>query len=145
MAARMASSAVIGRPVNEVFEYMINMDKNGLQWAPDLESVTKLSDGPVRAGTTFAQTQRMMGRRREGTLTFSQVVPNRRIQAELRSGPVQADVTATFEEAAGGTRVTVTGVGKPRGPLALLSPLFARMGTRIWDARFAKLKQVLEA
>jgi len=33
----------------------------------------------------------------------------------------------------------------PVGPLKLLSPVFARIGQKVWDERLARLKAVLES
>ena len=61
MGARVNSSVIIGRPVEEVFSYVLDLPSNGPKWAPDLESVQKTTEGPIGAGTTFEQVQTMMG------------------------------------------------------------------------------------
>ncbi len=58
MGAPITSTIVIARPVSEVFEYILNFDTNGPEWATDVESVEKTSDGPVGSGTTFARFRR---------------------------------------------------------------------------------------
>jgi hypothetical protein len=40
--------------------------------------------------------------------------------------------------------VTVRLNPNPIGPLKLLSPVFARIGERVWDQRLARLKDALE-
>lgn len=144
MGARVESTVLIARPVEDVFAYVLELDQNGPSWAPDLESVEKTSEGPVGAGTTFRQVQNVMGKRRDTSMEFTAVEPNRRIDAQAMLGPIAPTMSATFQQSNGGTRVTVSGDANPRGPLKLLSPLVRRQGQRIWDARLAQLKRVLE-
>lgn len=144
MGARVDSSVSIGRPVEEVYAFVLDLPSNGPEWAPDLESVEKVTEGPIGTGTKFEQLQAVMGKRRTTSLTFTGVDPNRRIDAEARVGPLSSTASLTFEQADVGTRVTVAGEGNPRGAFKLLTPIFARVGQRMWDARLAQLKLVLE-
>lgn len=144
MTAPIRSTIVIRRPVEDVFSYVVDVESNGVEWAPDLESATKTSEGPIGAGTTFEQTQKVMGRRRATTLRFTAVEPNRTISAEVNIGPIAPTATLTFASVEEGTQVTIEGDANPKGPLKLLSRLAARQGQRLWDARLAQLKVVLE-
>ena len=145
MASRISASTTIQRPVEEVFAYILDLESNGPEWAPDLESVKQTSDEPVGAGTKFDQQQKIMGMRRSTSLTFTAVEPNSRIDVEADLGPIAPKMTATFESSGDGTRVTFEGEPNPKGPFKLLGPLVARQGQRLWDARVAQLKAVLEA
>ena len=144
MGATVNSSVIIGRPVEDVYSYVLDLESNGPKWAPDIESVQKATEGPIGAGTTFRQVQKVMGKRRKTSVTFTAVELNRKIEAEAKVGPISPVASATFEPVDAGTRMTVNGVLNPRGPFKLLSPLLARQGQRMWDARLAQLKQVLE-
>jgi uncharacterized protein YndB with AHSA1/START domain len=144
MGAPITSTIVIARPVSEVFEYILNFDTNGPEWATDVESVEKTSDGPVGSGTTFAQVQKVMGKQRHTTLKFVEVDPNRSIKAEAELGPLSPTVTLSVAQAGDGTQVTVSGDANPRGFFKLLSPIASRQGRRMWDTRLSSLKRVLE-
>ena len=144
MGARIESTVMIGRPVEEVFAYVLELEQNGPSWAPDLESVEQTSEGPVGAGTTFRQVQNVMGKRRDTSLEFTAVEPNRSIEARAMLGPIAPRARVTFEQSDGQTRVTVKGEANPRGAMKLLTPLVKRQGQRMWDARLAQLKRVLE-
>lgn len=145
MAATVNSSVVVGRPVEDVFSYVLDLPSNGPEWAPDLESAQKTTDGPIGAGTTFQQVQHVMGKRRKTSLIFTAVEPNHRIAAEVKAGPMTLTMSVTFDDTEAGTLVTADGGASGRGPLRLLEPLFARQGQKIWDARLARLKEVLES
>ena len=144
MGARVNSSVIIGRPVEEVYSYVLDLTSNGAEWAPDLESVEKVTDGPIGAGTKFRQVQHVMGKRRNTSLELTAVEPNQKIEAGFKAGPMDVAMSAIFEATEEGTRVTIDGEASGRGPLRLLSPMFARQGQKIWDARLANLKRVLE-
>ena len=73
------------------------------------------------------------------------VDPNQKINAEAKVGPMSPTASMTFKQADAGTKVTVSGEANPRGPFKLLTPVFARVGQRMWDARLAQLKSVLES
>ncbi len=145
MAPTIHASTTINRPVEEVFAYVLDHERNGPEWAPDLVSVEKTTPGPVGAGTTFKQQQKVMGIRRATTLTFVAVEPTSRIEVEAQLGPVAPTMTATFEKSGDGTRVTFQGEPNPKGPLKLLAPVVAKQGQRLWDARVVRLAEVLEA
>lgn len=144
MAGSIESTVVIGRPVDEVFSYVLDLASNGPDWAPDLESVKQTSEGPVGAGTTFDQVQTVMGKRRNTSLQFTAIEPNHTIDAAANLGPLAPTARVTFEETDGGTRLTIRGEPNPRGLFKLLSPVMAKQGQRMWEARFAQLKSVLE-
>ena len=145
MGARVHSSVIIGRPVEDVYSYVLDLASNGPEWAPDLESVEKVTDGPIGAGTRFRQVQHVMGKRRNTTLTFTAVEPNQKVEAEFKAGPMDVAMSAMFDRTEDGTRVTIDGEATGRGPLRILSPIFARQGQKIWDARLANLQRVLES
>lgn len=144
MGSRVNSSVIIGRPVEEVYSYVLDLASNGPEWAPDLESVEKVTEGPTGAGTTFQQVQHVMGKRRNTSLTFTAVEPNQKIEAGLKAGPMDMSMKAMFDKTEEGTRVTVDGEASGRGLFRLLSPVFAWQGQKIFDARLANLKRVLE-
>ena len=144
MRSSVNSSVIIERPVEEVYSYVVDLASNGSEWAPDLESVEKVTDGPIGVGTRFQQVQHVMGKRRKTSLAFTAVEPNQRIEAAFKAGPMDVSMNAMFDKAGDGTRVTIDGTASGRGPLRLLSPVFARQGQKIWDARLASLKRVME-
>lgn len=145
MSAKIESEVTIARSVEDVFAYVVDLEANGPTWASDLASVEKTTDGPVAAGTTFKQVQTLMGRRRDTSLRFTAVEPNKRIEAEAELGPIAPTMTLTFEKIGDRTRVSARGDANPKGPFKLLSPVIGRQGQRMWDARLTGLKNALES
>jgi len=148
MRARIEAMVVIERPVEEVFGFLLDLERNMRSVEPDVESVDRTPEGPIGAGTTYhvRRTSRApysLGRRRY-TLRYTAVEPNRKIEFEARFGPIAPAGSLTFEPANEGTRVTFRGDPNPVGPFKLLAPLIARQGQRVWDKRLARIKTILE-
>lgn len=142
--AQMESTVTIARPVEEVFRFFVDLDRNGRNTGPNVESVTKTPKGPTGPGTTFLFRQRALGAMRETATTFVSIEPNRPIDIEARLGPLRPKGAIGFDRTNLGTTVTVRLNPNPIGLLKLLSPVFARIGARVWDKRLARLKDALE-
>jgi uncharacterized membrane protein len=143
--AKVESTVRIARPVTEIFRFFLDLDKNARLTDPNVESVVKTPEGPTRPGTTFRFRQKALGKVRETTTTFTSLEPNRKIEMEARLGPLRPKGTITFDQANEGTTVVVRLSPNPVGPLKLLSPIFARIGQKVWDKRLARLKAALES
>jgi uncharacterized membrane protein len=141
---KMESTVTIARPVQEVFRFFLDLDRNARTTDPNVESVTKTPEGPTGPGTTFRFRQRALGAMRETATTFVSIEPNRKIDIEARLGPLRPKGAIGFDQTNLGTTVTVRLNPNPIGPLKLLSPVFARIGERVWDKRLARLRDALE-
>jgi uncharacterized membrane protein len=141
---KMESTVTIARPVQEVFRFFLDLDRNARTTDPNVESVTKTPEGPTRPGTTFLLRQRALGAMRETATTFVSIELNRKIEIDATLGPLRPRGAIDFDETNLGTTVTVRLNPNPIGPLKLLSPVFARIGERVWDKRLARLKDALE-
>jgi uncharacterized membrane protein len=143
--AKVEATVRIARPVAEVFRFFLDLDKNARMTDPNVESVVKAPEGPTGPGTTFRFRQKALGKIRETTTTFISLESNRKIEIEARLGPLRPKGIVTFDQANGGTTVVVRLSPNPVGPLTLLSPVFARIGQKVWDERLARLKAALES
>jgi uncharacterized protein YndB with AHSA1/START domain len=142
--AKLESTITIARPVEEVFRFFLDLDRNARKTDPNVDSIVRTPEGPTKPGTTFHFHQRALGKMRETTTTFTFIEPNRKIEMEARLGPLRPKGAITFDQTNLGTTVTVRLNPNPVGPLKLLSPLFARIGQGVWDKRLARLKGALE-
>jgi uncharacterized membrane protein len=142
--AKMESTVTIARPVEEVFRFFLDLDRNARTTDPNVESVTKTPEGPTRPGTTFLIRQKALGATRETATTFVSIDPNRKIEINARLGPLRPRGAIAFDQTKLGTTVTVRLSPNPIGLLKLLSLVFARIGERVWDKRLARIKDALE-
>jgi hypothetical protein len=144
MGSGIESTVVIERPVEEVFDFFLDLDKSAPRVDAKLLSVVKSPDGPTGAGTTFRFCQKVLGRPRERTTRFVAIELNRKIELQSNLGPIRPTAVLSFEEMGGGTRVAFRAESNPVGLFKLLSPLIARKGQREWDGRLGRVKAVLE-
>jgi hypothetical protein len=141
----MHSEIEINRPVESVYGFFLDMERNIVATDPTVESVAKTSEGPLGAGTTFLIRQPVMGKVREQTVLVTDVEPNRRIDMEAAFGPVRPRISLQFAPTAAGTLVTFRGDSRPVGPFKLVPFVADRIGQRSWDRRLGLIKDVLEA
>jgi hypothetical protein len=140
----MQSMIEIQRPVEPVYGFFLDLERNIVSTDPRVESVVKTTEGPTSAGTTFRIRQPVMGKVREQSMRVTAVDPNRRIDMEAAFGPVRPRFSLIFEPVASGTRVTYRGDSRPIGPFKLGPFLMDRIGQRNWDRRLRLMKAVLE-
>lgn len=116
-------SAQIAAPVAKVFQ----LASDAPNWAGRIKGITKvemLTDGPVGVGTRFRETRRMFGKNATEEMEFTAFEPNRGYTLGCQSCGCQYASTFRFEEADGGTRVTMDFDAKPLLFFAkLMSPL----------------------
>lgn len=142
--AKMELSAVINRPVEEVFSFVTDLDKM-TQWSAELVEVKKTSEGPVGLGTTFTTAVKFLGRRTEVDNEVSAYEPNKRYNIKVTSGPITGGGGYTFESVDGGTKATFAFDAEIGGFLKMAEPLAARMMRRQYETNLATMKDLLEA
>jgi uncharacterized membrane protein len=140
----MQSVIEISRPVEVVYGFWSDLEHSIVRTDPTVESVVKITEGPLPAGATFRLRQPVTGKVREQTMRVIAVDPHHRIEMEAAFGPVRPRFRLTFEPAPNGTRLTFRGDSRPVGPFKLVPFLMDRIGQRNWDRRLRLIKKVLE-
>jgi hypothetical protein len=87
--AGMQSTIDIKRPVEAVYGFFLDLERSMVRTDPKVESVVKLTDGPIAPGTTFRIRQPVLGKPRDQVMRVLSVDPNRRIDMEAEFGPVR--------------------------------------------------------
>ncbi|MGH2660542.1 MAG: SRPBCC family protein [Actinomycetota bacterium] len=106
MGVKIESSVLIARPVEEVFPFLLDLEK-ATKSDPSVESVVKTPEGPVGVGTRFRLRQRppamarFLGRRPESTMVYTRVEPNREFEFDAELGPLSPHMRVSFEPAEG--------------------------------------------
>jgi len=141
---KVKTSVVINRPIEEVFKFADDPN-NDAQWqSGNIESM-QTSEGPMGVGTTTQTVTQFLGKRLELTFEITEHEPNRRVGFKSTSGPIPMTGTTTYEEAEGGTKVTLELEGDVGGVFKLAEPIVARTAQRQFEGNYLTLKDVLEA
>ena len=138
------NSVVINRPVKDVFAYVANFE-NMTNWDSELIEVKKISEGPTGVGTKFSGPTKILGRRIDSTLAVIAFEPNKKLSANLVSGPIEATIKWNFEPTEGGTKVTWAAQANIGGFFKVVEPIVKRIMQKQYDARYDTLKALLEA
>jgi uncharacterized membrane protein len=136
----------IERPLEDVYRYMNDVEREP-EWQPNLREAEQLPPGPVAVGSRRRYVSDFMGRTVENSYVVRALEPNRRLVLEAtRDSALEATSEVTWEPIAGGTRVTMSVDGRPRGALRLIPrALLERTFERELRATLERLKRVLES
>ncbi len=141
---RVEESIEINRPVEEVFDYVVNPE-NLPEWS-GLAIEVKDAPGPLREGDAFTVVGKFLGRQFETPYERTSYESPRRYTDRAAGGPIpDQDWTYTFEEVSGGTRLTRVAEGEPGGFFKLAEPLIERALKRQVRTDLETLKDLLEA
>jgi hypothetical protein len=113
------------------------------RYVPEVSAAEQTSPGPVRAGTTFVQHGRFLGRRKTVPTTVTLYEPPHRFGYST-AGPLPYEAEYTLTAVAEGTRLRAEVVVRPRWPLALLEPLLVWNVTSLYRRNLDRMRQILE-
>lgn len=117
---RHAQTIIIQRPVDDVFAYMNDVDREP-EWQPQLIEAEQTPTGPTTVGSRRRYVSEFMGKRLENTYVVKVYEPNARIVVETTKDSVlDATSEIRWEPVPEGTRVTMALEGRPKGALRFL-------------------------
>ena len=134
----------IRRPRDEVAAYASDPD-NATAWYENIVAVEWRTPRPVAPGSRIAFVARFLGRRLAYTYEVRALEPGVRLVMSTADGPFPMETTYTWEDAAGGTRMTLRNRGEPAGFSRLARPLMERAMRRSNRNDLRRLKELLEA
>lgn len=141
---RFEHSVVIERPLDEVWDYVIEPANNSV-WQSMVTEVRREPGVPVEVGTKVEEVLQFLGRRFDVTLEVTELEPRRRSTVRAAEGPVPMTGSYTFEAVGTSTRFSMEGETDAHGLFKLAEPVFARMARRDWEHSCQTLKDLLEA
>jgi uncharacterized protein YndB with AHSA1/START domain len=100
---RVEEDILIGRPAEEVFEF-VTAPENDRLWSSTAVERRVESEGPIKVGSRINAVDKFLGRRIESTFEVTEHEPNSRSAIRFVSGPIRAEGTYTLEPSNGGTR-----------------------------------------
>ena len=141
--AHAEKTVMINRPVQSVFEFILNGANNHL-WRSSVLDIKPLGDAPYGAGSRFQQGLKGPGGRIAGDYEITESKPNELIRFKVTAGPARPEGTYRFAAAQGaGTSLTFSLDLQPKGLAKLMDPMIQRsMEEEV--GRLAELKAFLE-
>jgi uncharacterized protein YndB with AHSA1/START domain len=134
----------IARPPDEVAAYASDPD-NATAWYENIVAVEWKTEPPLRVGSRIAFVARFLGRRLAYTYEVRELVPGERLVMSTADGPFPMETTYVWEQAAGGTRMTLRNRGEPAGFSKVGAPVLAGAMRRANRKDLERLKRLLEA
>jgi uncharacterized membrane protein len=135
---------VISRPVDEVFDYVANLE-NLPEWAAGVKTVSRTPPGPTHAGTVFTVTGYIAGRALTVAYAITECEPNNTLSAIGKFAFLPFKETFTFQADGARTQVGLVTEMTPEGIASLMEPLWAFVLGKQIRGDNLRLKQRLEA
>jgi uncharacterized protein YndB with AHSA1/START domain len=137
-------SVTIERTPEQVFAGLTDVARH-TDWARGPEEITNISENPVRLGSTWQQTGKMLGRKIVATMRVDTYEENRAIGFGSEK-PFPMRLLFNLEPVSGGTDLRLTAVGEPANLVGKVAmPLLARSIERQMESDLYALKAILEA
>lgn len=137
-------SVFINRPQQEVFDFVTDLS-NDPKWQNRIESVERLSDGPIGVGSTWRYVTHLLGRKNEVDIQMASYDPPRQSRVKAVSGSIPFENTHTFQAQEGGTLLTFTGQAEIGGFFKMAEGLAGKQIEKQMESDAAVLKKLLEA
>jgi hypothetical protein len=139
-----ASSIVIYRPLNLVFDFISSAD-NDFQWQYGTLASAQVTEGAAGVGTSVRSIGHLMGRRMNSTFEVTEFEANRKYGFKSLSGPLHSHTLYTLDIADGCTRINVSQQASPANVLEVAEGILEKYMKKQLREDLAMLKTVLEA
>jgi hypothetical protein len=146
MSGRFEGSAVIDRPIDEVFAFLAD-GTNDPKFSPRVLEIAKTTDGPPGVGTIYKSTVKDAGMKTHREFELTEFDAPRRIRWAERSKNLITASEGGYDLApeGDGTRVTIFNVLEGHGFGKLIAPLALRSARNGADEFARSIKRAVEA
>jgi hypothetical protein len=144
VAVDVVTQIEIARPRADVAVFAAD-PANTTAWYKNIESVQWETPPPATVGSRMRFVARFLGRTLEYTYEVRELDPGVRFVMSTSDGPFPMETTYTWEDAGGGTRMTLRNRGEPAGFAAVTAPVMALAMRRANEGDLRRLKELLEA
>jgi carbon monoxide dehydrogenase subunit G len=146
MAGRFEGTAVVDRPIEEVFAFLAN-GENDPKFSPRVLEIAKTTEGPPGKGTVYESTVKDAGMKTQRKFELTEFEPPTRIRWAERSKNLVTASEGGYDLApeGEGTRVTIFNVLEGHGLGKLLEPLALRSARKGADDFARSIKAAVEA
>ncbi len=135
-------STVINRSVEEVFDYMTDIN-HVAEWMP-VKQIRQTSDGPLHTGSTLVQTVEVLGKDFDATTEIISFERPVEFSIKADSGPLLYHEVFHFEPVDEGTRLKIKINGDPGGVFKIAAPLLKSSAQKELDSQLETIKKELE-
>jgi ligand-binding SRPBCC domain-containing protein len=143
MAVDVNTQVEIDRPPDVVAAFASDPD-NATAWYSNIKRVEWETDPPLRVGSRIAFVAEFLGRRLSYTYQVREYEAGVRLVMSTDQGPFPMETTYAFEDAGGGTRMTLRNRGEPAGFAKVGAPIMERAMRRANQADLRRIKEILE-
>lgn len=133
----------IRRPLEQVAAYAGD-PSNAPKWYVNIRSVQWKTPPPLKVGSRMDFVAHFLGKRLAYTYEVTLLEPGRRLVMQTAQGPFPMKTTYEWEEAQGGTRMTLRNEGEPAGFARAAAPLMKPAMRRAMGKDLRRLKGILE-
>ena len=146
MAGRFEGTALIDRPIEDVFAFLAD-GENDPKFSPRVLEIAKTTDGPPGVGTIYKSTVKDAGMKTKRTFELTEFEPPTRIRWAERSKNLVSAPEGGYDLSpeGTGTRVTVYNVLEGHGFGKLIAPLALRQAQKGANDFADAIKRAVEA
>lgn len=142
--AKFEVSTLINRPVEEVFEFVSNVENNK-KWQAGVTDVKITSKDPIGVGLTYKYDYKLLGKVLDLPGEYIEFIPNKSFTFQGTGGPFPFKGIVNFEANNGSTKITqemeATKIG---GFFKLAESVIIKQTKKQFEDDFRKLKSILE-
>lgn len=130
----------IDRSPEEVFDYLVDL-RNEAKWNPDVESMEKITEGPIGMGTKF------LAKWKQSDLLEVECTRYERPRAwcYCNGGPVSVQLDITVTPQGSGSHLTARFDAHPHGMMKLFFPVFLQVMKRSEKRNMPRMKAAVES
>ena len=143
MAVDVRTQIEIAAPREAVAAFAGDPD-NATRGYQNIRSVEWETEPPLQLGSRVAFVASFLGRRLAYTYEVVELTPTERLVMRTAQGPFPMTTTYEWEDAAGGTRMTLRNQGEPAGFARIGAPMLARAMRKANEQDLRRLKELLE-
>ena len=141
---RVEESVTINRPIEEVFAYLSDIERQE-EWVSSLSESQKTTSGPTQVGTRFRQVVKLLGRRIDIDCEIAAYEPPTVYAFRGKNGPMSMEMRFTLASEGPATEVRQVAEGQSGGAFKLADPILARTMQKQFAADLEMLKTMLES
>ena len=141
---RVQGDITIDRSLEDVFDFVAD-ESNEPKYNPRMSRASKLTKGPIGAGTQFNSVMSGLGGPAEMTIEFTEFERPRLIVEKVHLATMDIEGRLLFNAIPGGTRMQWLWDLNPHGVMRFLGPLVRRLGDRQEREIWMGLKRYMEA